>query len=144
MYRVVRMHPACPPPRQVPCPQAHPPSQVSCSQAHPLCRRHLAVQVTSQAAAREVWGTPGVWGVKCVNYVCVCEIRRRLVALTVISSSSSTCTSSPPSPLPPPSFIPPPSFSAALGEEGARMVDINTVDGFQGREKDIILFSCVR
>ncbi|KAG1657489.1 hypothetical protein FOA52_001404 [Chlamydomonas sp. UWO 241] len=36
------------------------------------------------------------------------------------------------------------SFSQALGEEGARMVDINTVDGFQGREKDIILFSCVR
>ncbi len=24
------------------------------------------------------------------------------------------------------------------------MVDINTIDGFQGREKDIILFSCVR
>ncbi len=36
------------------------------------------------------------------------------------------------------------SFFAALGEEGARLVDINTVDGFQGREKDIILFSCVR
>ena len=36
------------------------------------------------------------------------------------------------------------SFTQALGEEGARMVDINTVDGFQGREKDIILFSCVR
>ena len=45
----------------------------------------------------------------------------------------------PPLPLPSPL-----SFSAALGEEGARMVDINTVDGFQGREKDIILFSCVR
>lgn len=36
------------------------------------------------------------------------------------------------------------SFAQALGEEGARMVDINTIDGFQGREKDIILFSCVR
>lgn len=35
-------------------------------------------------------------------------------------------------------------FKAALGEEAARMVDINTIDGFQGREKDICLFSCVR
>eukprot|EP00798_Chlamydomonas_sp_ICE-L_P026005 gene26006-11697_t len=35
------------------------------------------------------------------------------------------------------------SFKAALGEEGARMVDINTIDGFQGREKDITIFSCV-
>lgn len=35
-------------------------------------------------------------------------------------------------------------FSKALGEEGARMVDINTIDGFQGREKDIVIFSCVR
>lgn len=36
------------------------------------------------------------------------------------------------------------SFEQALGAEGARLVDINTIDGFQGREKDIILFSCVR
>lgn len=35
-------------------------------------------------------------------------------------------------------------FAKALGEEGARAVDINTIDGFQGREKDVVLFSCVR
>uniref|UniRef100_A0A7S0WSL5 Helicase ATP-binding domain-containing protein n=1 Tax=Chlamydomonas leiostraca TaxID=1034604 RepID=A0A7S0WSL5_9CHLO len=35
-------------------------------------------------------------------------------------------------------------FTAALGEEQARLVDVNTIDGFQGREKDICIFSCVR
>ncbi len=35
-------------------------------------------------------------------------------------------------------------FAKALGEDGARAVDINTIDGFQGREKDVVLFSCVR
>lgn len=35
-------------------------------------------------------------------------------------------------------------FKAALGEEAARLVDVNTIDGFQGREKDVCFFSCVR
>ncbi|KAL4448164.1 hypothetical protein ABPG75_005383 [Micractinium tetrahymenae] len=35
-------------------------------------------------------------------------------------------------------------FKAALGEEAAKLVDINTIDGFQGREKDIAFFSTVR
>jgi senataxin len=35
-------------------------------------------------------------------------------------------------------------FAKALGDEGAKAVDINTIDGFQGREKDVVLFSCVR
>ncbi|MEW5304818.1 MAG: hypothetical protein WDW36_007402 [Sanguina aurantia] len=35
-------------------------------------------------------------------------------------------------------------FKAALGEEIAKNVDINTIDGFQGREKDVVMFSCVR
>ncbi|GIL49937.1 hypothetical protein Vafri_6246 [Volvox africanus] len=35
-------------------------------------------------------------------------------------------------------------FRTALGEEAARLVDINTIDGFQGREKDICIFSAVR
>ncbi|PSC70977.1 putative helicase MAGATAMA 3 [Micractinium conductrix] len=35
-------------------------------------------------------------------------------------------------------------FKAALGEEAAKLVDINTIDGFQGREKDVAFFSTVR
>ena len=35
-------------------------------------------------------------------------------------------------------------FKAALGAEVARSIDINTIDGFQGREKDVAIFSAVR
>lgn len=35
-------------------------------------------------------------------------------------------------------------FKSALGEETAQLVDVNTIDGFQGREKDVCFFSCVR
>ena len=35
-------------------------------------------------------------------------------------------------------------FATALGAAAAKGVDVNTIDGFQGREKDVVIFSCVR
>nr|CAD1824573.1 unnamed protein product [Ananas comosus var. bracteatus] len=35
-------------------------------------------------------------------------------------------------------------FRATFGEQSDQVVDINTVDGFQGREKEVVIFSCVR
>ena len=35
-------------------------------------------------------------------------------------------------------------FHDAVGQRGAAGVEFATVDGFQGREADVVLFSCVR
>jgi senataxin len=35
-------------------------------------------------------------------------------------------------------------FKAELGEDLARRIDVNTIDGFQGREREVVLFSVVR
>jgi len=35
-------------------------------------------------------------------------------------------------------------FSEALGNEYEKLVEVNTVDGYQGREANIVIFSCVR
>ena len=36
------------------------------------------------------------------------------------------------------------SFGERFGNDIANKIDFNTVDGFQGQEKDIIILSCVR
>jgi len=35
-------------------------------------------------------------------------------------------------------------FKSTFGEQSKEVIDVNTVDGFQGREKEVVIFSCVR
>ncbi|TVU14519.1 hypothetical protein EJB05_37994, partial [Eragrostis curvula] len=35
-------------------------------------------------------------------------------------------------------------FRSTFGDQSKEVIDVNTVDGFQGREKEIVIFSCVR
>ncbi|KAM0893397.1 hypothetical protein ACQ4PT_025141 [Festuca glaucescens] len=35
-------------------------------------------------------------------------------------------------------------FKSTFGDQSKEVIDVNTVDGFQGREKEVVIFSCVR
>ncbi|VAI43120.1 unnamed protein product [Triticum turgidum subsp. durum] len=35
-------------------------------------------------------------------------------------------------------------FRSTFGDQSKEVIDVNTVDGFQGREKELVIFSCVR
>uniref|UniRef100_A0A0A9D536 DNA2/NAM7 helicase-like C-terminal domain-containing protein n=1 Tax=Arundo donax TaxID=35708 RepID=A0A0A9D536_ARUDO len=35
-------------------------------------------------------------------------------------------------------------FQSTFGDQSKEVIDVNTVDGFQGREKEVVIFSCVR
>uniref|UniRef100_A0A0E0KQM1 Helicase ATP-binding domain-containing protein n=1 Tax=Oryza punctata TaxID=4537 RepID=A0A0E0KQM1_ORYPU len=35
-------------------------------------------------------------------------------------------------------------FRSTFGDQSKEVIDVNTVDGFQGREKEVVIFSCVR